>query len=98
LTTTTSEEYVAKVLPVFDWSAEDFNFNVPINLNGQTILRHNETANNLVVSSSGGFIYFRPKGTNDNSIEVKITPQGNIELKGDIIINGVSLKSKLGIT
>lgn len=98
LTTTTSEEYVAKVLPVFDWSAEDFNFNVPINMNGQTILRHNETANNLVVSSSGGHIYFRPKGTNDNSVEVKITPQGNIELVGDIIINGVSLKSKLGIT
>lgn len=98
LHSTESEEYVAKVLPVFDWSAEDFNFNIPINMNGQTVLRHNETANNLVLSASGGFIYLRPKGTNDNSIEVKITPQGNIELKGDIIINGVSLKSKLGIT
>ena len=93
-----SEPYVARVLPVFDWSSEDFNFNVPVNMNGQTVLRHNETANNTVLSASGGFIYFRQGGTNDTATEVKITPQGNIELVGDIIINGQSLKSLLGIT
>ena len=66
-------------------------------MNNETILRHNHQANNLVVSSSGGFIYFRPKGTDDTSAEIKFTPQGNIELAGDIIINGKSLKSLLNI-
>lgn len=98
LTSTTSDDYTASVLPVFDWSNEDFNFNVPINMNGETVLRHNETANNTVLSATGGYIYFRQGGTNSTSTEVKITPQGNIELEGDIIINGQSLKSLLGIT
>lgn len=84
--------------PVFDWGPEDFNFNVPIKMNGETVLRHNAAANNLVLSSSGGFIYFRPGGTDPGSPEVLITPQGNIQLSGDIIINGKSLKSLLNIT
>lgn len=90
--------YAVKFYPVFDWSQDDFNFNVPVQMNGQTILRHNATANNLVVSASGGFIYFRPGGTSSTSGEVKINPQGSIELSGDIIINGKSLKSLLGIS
>ena len=81
--------------PVFDWSAEDFNVNVPFNMNGQTILRHNASANNVVLSSSGGFIYFRPGGTDPGSPEVLITPQGNIQLSGDILINGKSLLTAL---
>lgn len=90
-------EYAVKFYPVFDWDKDDFNFNVPINMNEQTVLRHNKTANNTVLSASGGFIYLRQGGTNVTDTEVKITPQGNIELTGDIIINGQSLKSLLGI-
>lgn len=30
----TNEYKVAKVIPVFDWSDSDFNFNVPVNING----------------------------------------------------------------
>ena len=93
-----SNSVVVKATPVFDWSDSDFNFNVPVQMNGETVLRHNATANNLVVSASGGFIYFRVKGTDNTSGEVKITPQGNIELTGDIIINGKSVKSLLGIS
>lgn len=98
LKSASSDDYVASVLPVFDWSAEDFNFNVPIYMNEQAVLRHNAEANNTVLSASGGFIYFRQGGTNSTATEVKITPQGNIELNGDIIINGKSIKSLLGIT
>ena len=97
LSSSTSDEYSVSFMPIFDWSQEDFNFNVPVLMNGETVLRHNASANNLVVSASGGFIYFRPGGTSDTSGEIKFSPQGNIELTGDIIINGVSLKSKLGL-
>lgn len=90
-----SADLPIRCIPVFDWGEDDFNFNVPIQLNNETVLRHNADANNIVLSSSGGFIYMRPKGTNDNTTEVKITPQGNIDLAGDIIIEGKSLKSIL---
>lgn len=97
LMTVVSKQLPVRAIPVYDWGRDDFNVNVNFNMNHQTILRHNHNANNLVVSSSGGFIYFRPKGTDDTSAEVKISPQGNIELTGDIIINGQSLKSLLKI-
>lgn len=34
LCTTYSADYIAASIPVFDWSATDFNFNVPVNING----------------------------------------------------------------
>lgn len=77
--------------PVFDWGEKDFNFNVPIMMNSNTVLRHNKDANNIVLSSSGGNIYIRPKGTDDTEGEIRITSTG------DIIIGGKSLKSLLGI-
>jgi hypothetical protein len=97
LMTVVSRQLPVHCLPIYDWGRDDFNLNVVLNMNNETILRHNHQANNLVVSSSGGFIYFRPKGTDDTSAEIKFTPQGNIELSGDIIINGKSLKSLLKI-
>lgn len=97
LMTVVSRQLPVHCVPIYDWGQDDFNVNVNFNMNRKTILRHNHLANNLVVSSSGGFIYFRPKGTDDTSAEVKISPQGNIELSGDIIINGQSLKSLLKI-
>ena len=97
LMTVVSRQLPVHCLPIYDWGRDDFNLNVVLNMNGETVLRHNHNANNLVVSSSGGFIYFRPGGTDNTSAEVKISPQGNIELSGDIIINGQSLKSLLKI-
>ena len=32
INTISSKEYIAKSLPVFDWSADDFNFNVPVSV------------------------------------------------------------------
>lgn len=98
-----SAEYTIKLLPVFDWGESDFNFNVPVNINanefsmnGETVLRHTgSSTNNTVLSASGGHIYIRPGGTRDTSSEVRITAQGDIEVKGDIIINGVSLTTIL---
>lgn len=98
-----SAEYTIKLLPVFDWGESDFNFNVPVNINANTlsmndevVLRHTgSSTNNTVLSASGGHIYIRPGGTSDTSSEVRITAQGDIEVKGDIIINGVSLTTIL---
>lgn len=89
LMSVSSGNNTVKLIPVFDWSDTDFNFNVPINMNGETILRHNKSANNLVLSTSGGHIYIRPQGTTSTTNEIKITPQG------DIVIDGISLKSTL---
>ena len=99
VTGATTGEYTVSLNPVFDWSNENFNFNVDVQMNGETVLRHTgATTNNLVVSASGGHIYIRPAGTSDTLGEIKITPQGNIVLTGDIVINGVSLKARLGIS
>ena len=32
INTVSSKEYIAKSLPVFDWSSDDFNFNVPVSV------------------------------------------------------------------
>lgn len=97
-----SAQYTVSVMPIFDWNDEDFNFNVPVNINAETldmnnetILRHSKTTNNTVLSASGGHIYIRPGGTTDTSSEVRITAQGNIEVKGDIMLNGISLLTVL---
>lgn len=103
LYTVETASYTVRALPVFDWGEEDFNFNVPVNIsaptlnmNGETVLRHTgSSTNNTVLSASGGHIYIRPGGTTDTSSEVRITAQGDIEVKGDIIINGVSLTTIL---
>ena len=102
LLTITTPEKTVKSIPVFDWGENDFNFNVPVNINGsdltmngETVLKHNTEANDIILSSTGGNIYIRPGGTTDTSSEVRITSQGDIEVKGDIIINGVSLTTIL---
>ncbi len=95
LHTISTNEYMVKVTPVFDWGKEDFNLNVPLNMDGETILRHSISANDLVVSSTGSNIYLRPGGTNDTSGEVRIYSNGNLELKGDLIINGVNVTTAL---
>lgn len=79
-----SSQYTIRLMPVFDWSETDFNFNVPIKLNGETVLRHNATADNTVLSASGGHIYIRPGGTDDTSGETIIYPDGSIQFGGEV--------------
>jgi hypothetical protein len=95
LMSASTNDYSVQFVPIFDWGQSDFNFNVPVQMNGKTVLRHNDSANNLVVSSSGGFIYFRPGGTNDTSSEMRLNPRGSLEITGDIIIGGKSLLEAL---
>jgi hypothetical protein len=85
-----SSQYELKMYPVFDWGEEDFNFNVPVKMDGETVLRHNKTAKNTVLAASGGHIYLRPGGDEDTSGELKITPAGNVEFGGEITVNSTA--------
>ena len=88
LYTVQSSSYTVRLLPVFDWSEKDFNFNVPVNVNGETVLRHNKEANNTVLSASGGHIYVRPGGTDDTSSETIFYPDGSVDFSGEVRVNG----------
>lgn len=83
-----SSQYTVKLLPVFDWSEDDFNFNVPVNINGETVLRHNKEANNTVLSASGGRIYVRPGGTDDTSSQAIFNSDGSVDFSGEVRANG----------
>lgn len=88
-----SSSYTISMKPVFDWGETDFNFNVPIKMNEQTVLRHNKEANNTVLSASGGHIYIRPKGSEDTAGEIIVYPDGSVKLgnttfEGNTTFNG----------
>ena len=84
-----SAQYTVKILPVFDWSETDINFNVPIGMNNAgTVLRHNMVANNTVLSATGGHIYLRPGGTDDTSSETVIYPNGDVKFGGSVSFAG----------
>ncbi len=84
LSEATTAEYTVKFLPVFDWSATDFNFNVPIDMNNYTVLRATDT-NRLVVSAGGGGIYLRPNGTSNETGQVQIGTNGAITINGSAL-------------
>lgn len=77
-----SEEKKIKTLPVFDWSDENFNFNVPIKLKGHTVLRHNEDNNNIVISTENSTdgIFLRPNGTGNSEGQLYVKPDGELKL------------------
>ena len=86
-----SSQYTVRMLPVFDWSETDFNFNVPVNIDaedlsmhGKTIIRHSDSTNNTVLSASNGNIYIRPKGTDDTSGETIFYGNGNVKFNGTV--------------
>lgn len=87
-----SEEFTIRVLPVFDWGDNDFNFNATVNMYKNTVLRYNTDTNNVVVSSGGeGKIYFRPGGTSVTDGEVIIHQNGNMEVSGNLDAAGISV-------
>ena len=77
-------QYTVTSSSVFDWGEEDFNFNVPINMHGKTIIRHNAEANNTVLSASGGHIYIRPGGTDNTSGEIMVYPDGRVKFNNEV--------------
>lgn len=92
LNTVITEEFNTRVMPVFDWSGEDFNFNVPVNINadtlnieGNTVIRH--TGTNTVLSGNNGHIYLRPNGSDDTSSQTIFYGNGNIEFGGTVNFN-----------
>ena len=89
LATITTAEYTTRVMPVFDWSGDDFSFNVPVNINSDTlnfqehtVIRH--TGTNTVLSGEGGSIYIRPGGTDDTSNETIFYGNGDIVFGGAV--------------
>lgn len=89
LATAQTEEYTTRVTPVFDWSGEDFSFNVPVNINADTldmanstVLRH--TGTSTVLSANDGHIYIRPSGTNSTSNETIFYNNGDIKFGGTV--------------
>jgi hypothetical protein len=52
----TSTEKTAKALPVFDWSNEDFNFNVPVNMPALTVNNEPLGAQKILHTDSGRFM------------------------------------------
>lgn len=53
INTVSSKEYIAKSLPVFDWSSDDFNFNVPVSVLAPTD-SNNPTTKQYVDNQLGG--------------------------------------------
>lgn len=101
LNTVETSSYTIRLLPIFDWSNEDFNFNVPVNLsaaplnmNGETIIRHNEAASNTVFSATGGKIYLRPGGTDDTEGQVIINSDGRVDISSANFTNGFTIGGK----
>ena len=74
LYTVQSATYTAVLEPVFDWGEQDFNFNVPVSMNGKPVLRHNRDGNHTIISASGGRIHLRPNGTDDETGQFVIYP------------------------
>lgn len=86
-----SSQYTIRMMPVFDWSENDFNFNVPINIeaedlnmHGETIIRHSDSTNNTVLSASSGNIYIRPGGTDNTYGETIFYGNGNVKFNGTV--------------
>lgn len=81
LASASSAEDSLNIYPVFDWSAEDFNFNVPISLNNNQTLRTTDTGR-LVISANEGDIYLRPNGTNTDSGQMRLMTDGRVAFNG----------------
>lgn len=104
-----STQYTVRVIPIFDWGEYDFNFNVPVNINAETldmnnntIIRHSKEADNVVLSAPGGHIYLRPNGTDNTENELKITSDGKIiigeqELSDFVIETGTTEMGTNGV-
>lgn len=85
-----SSQYTIRMLPVFDWSETDFNFNVPVKMHNETVLRHNADAKNTVLSASGGHIYIRPGGSESTTGELMIKPDGDVLFGGEVEVNSAA--------
>ena len=94
-----SQPFTLRVLPVFDWSQDDFNFNVPVRMFKDTVLRYNMDAHNVVLSGGEeGKIYLRPGGTDVTEGEVIIYSSGNVEVSGNLDVTGSIMNNGVPFT
>lgn len=80
LETVLSNEITLSCIPVFDWSDDNFNFNVPIQMNDTEVLRIND--DKKVVLAAENDIYLRPNGTNVDEGQLRLTTAGKLILNG----------------
>lgn len=87
-----SEEFTIRVLPVFDWGNNDFNFNATVNMYKTPVLRFNRDTGNIVLSGGEeGKIYLRPTGTDVTDNEVIIHENGNVDVSGNLDAAGLTV-------
>lgn len=91
-----TEEVTVKTTPVYDWSADDFNINVPLHMNGNQVLRATDT-NRVVLSAEGADIFIRPNGSTTDAGQVRFMPDGRIAIDGSIMNDFVVEQGTSGI-
>lgn len=69
LTTATTDEYTARVKSVFDWGENDFNFNVPVTIQGAEIKGYNILSD----TTTAGVVTLNDNISNYKMIEVMFT-------------------------
>lgn len=80
--------YTTTIETLFDWGANDFNFNVPVKMHDKTVLRYNKESDNTVLSAEGGKVFIRPGGTDNTTGETTFYTDGSVNFGGDISIRG----------
>ena len=94
LATAKSKEVFVKSLPVFDWSADDFKFNVPVAF-GNTMGFTRSDGNLDVVKAEDGKLFFMPNyPTNTTQYKMCITPGDVITIDDNTPLAGYVSNSK----
>lgn len=96
LTYTDTVSTTVSFLPVFDWGEDDFNINATLSMNDRVVLRENTEANNVVLSSNGGNIYFRPNGTDVQEGEMRLYSNGTLSINGSNMVDYVVAQGTSG--
>ena len=87
----TSVEKTLSCIPVFDWSEEDFNFNVPVSIHGNQVIKGDaSTGSTLIgatpVNTTDNGICLRPNGVDTAEGQVFINGNGRVRINGDLKI------------
>lgn len=99
LETVYTVEKPIKTMPIFDWSADDFNINVNFNLNNHTVLKQNRDTNETVLSAEGAAIYLRPNGADSQEGQSYIAKDGTFYANGKAIgVNKVLWSGALNLS
>lgn len=90
ITAVDSSAKTLRTTPVYDWDGNDFNFNVPVCLNNDIMLRRNADSGSMVVSAEAATIHLRPNGSYNADNQVILYPDGELLVNGDLTVNGMT--------